>query len=153
MFTTAISGAFVAGLDAGLAYNMFPYMEEGKIKADNAWNLRLLRDHFDRGHLWIKDNLFDNTAGVQFNHRVLAVSTVASTTALYWYSRNLAPYLPKSSRLARKVLMGTAVGQVTLGICTLLWLVPVKLAAAHQAGSVALLSSAMWLVHSLKRIK
>lgn len=153
MFTTIISGAFVAGLDAGLAYNMFPYMEEGRIKATNAWNVAMLRDTFDNGYQWMKDNLFDNAASVQFNHRVLAISTITSVTGLHLYSRSIAPYLPKSARFARYSLLGFAVTQVTLGICTLLWLVPVKLAAAHQAGSVAVLSAGMWLLHALKRIK
>jgi len=151
--TTALSGAFVAGLDAGLAYNMFPYMEEGRFKAENAWSFRRLVDNFDYGYEWLKDNLFDNTASVQFNHRVLAVSSVSVIGALHYYSRNLAKHLPRNVQLARHALLGVAVAQVTMGICTLLWLVPVKLAAAHQAGSVALLSTSMWLLHALRRIR
>jgi len=41
--------------------------------------------------------------------------------------------------------------QVLLGISTLLYLVPVPLAAAHQAGSVALLSTMVFLVGSLRK--
>jgi cytochrome c oxidase assembly protein subunit 15 len=41
--------------------------------------------------------------------------------------------------------------QVLLGISTLLYLVPVPLAAAHQAGSVALLTFMIALVTSLRQ--
>lgn len=39
-----------------------------------------------------------------------------------------------------------------LGITTLLHYVPTTLAAAHQSGSLFLLSTAIWLTHELKRI-
>jgi len=39
-----------------------------------------------------------------------------------------------------------------LGISTLLTYVPVSLAAAHQSGSLTLLSLALWLVHELKTL-
>lgn len=152
VFTTAMSGALVAGLDAGLAYNMFPFMEEGRIKAENAWSLRRL-EYFPTVTAWLKDNLFDNTASVQFNHRVLAVSTATFVSALYFSSRKLTQYLPRSARIARHVLMGSVIIQVSLGISTLLYLVPVGLGAAHQAGAVAVLSSVLWLLHSLARVR
>jgi len=41
--------------------------------------------------------------------------------------------------------------QVLLGISTLLYLVPVPLAAAHQAGSVALLTAALHVLLALRR--
>lgn len=46
---------------------------------------------------------------------------------------------------------GMANIQVLLGISTLLYLVPVPLAAAHQAGSVVLLSTMVALLASLRR--
>jgi cytochrome c oxidase assembly protein subunit 15 len=41
--------------------------------------------------------------------------------------------------------------QAALGISTLLYLVPIPVAAAHQAGSVALLTSMLALAISLRR--
>jgi len=41
--------------------------------------------------------------------------------------------------------------QVLLGISTLLYLVPIPLAAAHQAGSVMLLSAMMHILITLRR--
>jgi heme a synthase len=153
VFTTAISGAFLAGLDGGVAYSMFPLMEEGRFKAENAWNLRILKDQFSNSLDWVKDNLFDNVAGVQFNHRVLALTSAGSISAMYYLTRNIASSLPRSVQLARMALLGVVAGQVTLGISTLLLLVPVHIASAHQAGSVALLSTSLWLLHSLCRIR
>ena len=40
--------------------------------------------------------------------------------------------------------------QVAMGIGALLFHVPTELAAAHQAGSLTLLSIALWLVHALR---
>lgn len=42
--------------------------------------------------------------------------------------------------------------QVALGITTLLTYVPTSTAAIHQTGSLAVLSSAVWLTHELKRL-
>lgn len=47
--------------------------------------------------------------------------------------------------------MHAGILQVTLGITTLLTLVPIPLAAAHQAGSVLLLTAMLGLLGSLKR--
>jgi cytochrome c oxidase assembly protein subunit 15 len=41
--------------------------------------------------------------------------------------------------------------QITLGISTLLLVVPLTLAAAHQAGALLLLTAAIWVNHELRR--
>jgi cytochrome c oxidase assembly protein subunit 15 len=43
--------------------------------------------------------------------------------------------------------------QVALGVTTLLLLVPVPVAAAHQSGALATLSLAMWLSHETQYLK
>ncbi len=50
-----------------------------------------------------------------------------------------------------KLTAAAAITQVTLGITTLLYLVPIPLAAMHQAGSVVLLTCLLGLGASLKR--
>jgi heme a synthase len=40
--------------------------------------------------------------------------------------------------------------QVGLGIATLLWVVPLPLAVAHQAGAMLVLAAAVLLRHSLR---
>jgi cytochrome c oxidase assembly protein subunit 15 len=49
-------------------------------------------------------------------------------------------------------MMAAAALQVTLGICTLIYMVPISLGAAHQAGALALLTSNFWLIHALRRV-
>jgi heme a synthase len=48
-------------------------------------------------------------------------------------------------------VFGMANIQLTLGISTLLYLVPTPLAAMHQAGAVALLTTALHLALTLRR--
>ena len=62
---TIVSGAFVAGLNAGLTYNTFPLMDGRIVPQGYA-----LIEPF-----WL--NWFENVTAVQFNHRLLAVTTVA----------------------------------------------------------------------------
>jgi cytochrome c oxidase assembly protein subunit 15 len=59
--------------------------------------------------------------------------------------------IPRTTRRLADVTAVAAVSQVTLGITTLLYLVPVPLAAMHQAGSVVLLTCLTALVCSLRR--
>lgn len=138
IFTTAVSGAFVAGLDAGLIYNEFP-------KMGGLW---IPSDLLTYKPTW--SNFFENPTTVQFDHRMLAMTTYASVCALWLYSRRLA--LPPKAKFASSVVFGVASGQVALGITTLLWLVPISLASAHQAGSLTLLTVTTWLINILKHI-
>ena len=140
-FFTAISGAFVAGLDAGLIYNEFPLMGGNRIIPSDIWDKKLgLR------------NPFENPACAQFNHRILAISTVTGISVLWYKSRKIL-MLPRSIRLLSNALMFTAWLQGSLGVLTLLNHVPIPLASAHQAGSVTLLTFALWLVNRLKCLK
>ena len=149
VFITALSGALVAGLDAGLIYNEFPYMGLGFVPSD-MWALSTESKSNPSPIPWWR-NLLENSSAVQFNHRVMAISTSTVILGLWTYSRRLP--LPRQSRLAINALLGVTAIQVSLGISTLLYLVPVPLAAAHQAGSLTLLSVALWLVHTLRIIR
>jgi len=44
-----------------------------------------------------------------------------------------------------------AIGQVLLGIATLIFVVPVPLAATHQAGGMILFSTAILALHATRR--
>jgi cytochrome c oxidase assembly protein subunit 15 len=166
VFVTALSGAFVAGLDAGLVYNTWPEMGEGYIPPLNEMfrpilsttingNARLgpmdeterisIRNIFEANR-W--RNVFENPVTVQFDHRMLAYTTFGAISTL-WIGAQRLP-LPPSIKIASHLLMGAALGQVALGITTLLYLVPLELAASHQAGSLVLLTSSLWLMHKVK---
>ena len=84
---TALSGAYVAGLDAGRAYNTFPLMG-GRIVPEEYW-----AQWESKG--W--RNFFENTAAAQFDHRALAMTTLAATTAV-WATRRGDARLPPGAR-------------------------------------------------------
>ncbi|KAA8527112.1 hypothetical protein F0562_008659 [Nyssa sinensis] len=63
---TAVSGAFVAGNDAGHAFNTFPKMGDMWIPDDIFSMKPLMR------------NFFENTSTVQLDHRILATATLVS---------------------------------------------------------------------------
>jgi cytochrome c oxidase assembly protein subunit 15 len=69
VFLTAVSGAFVAGLDAGLVYNEFPTMG-GKIMPPTD---ELLDERYakrpDRSDRWWR-NMLENPVTAQFDHRL-----------------------------------------------------------------------------------
>ena len=79
-----------------------------------------------------------------------AVKTYCLTGA-FWLATRRKIALPPSVRRATAVAFAMANVQLTLGITTLLYLVPVPLAAAHQAGSVALLSAVIHMVIAARR--
>jgi len=57
----------------------------------------------------------------------------------------------RNTRLAVVAVGAAGITQVALGISTLLLCVPIDLASAHQAGSLALLSASLWLLRTLRR--
>jgi heme a synthase len=133
---TIVAGGFVAGLNAGLVYNTFPLMDGSVVPSGYAQLTPFIR------------NWFENVAAVQFDHRILAMTTVGAVSALWQASRSIR--LPRPTRLALHTLLVIALLQLSLGIATLLLVVPIPLAAAHQAGAVLLLTAALVLRHRLR---
>lgn len=146
-FCTAMSGGLVAGLDAGLIYNEFPYMGQGLTPPKS----ELLSDFYshraDKSDIWWR-NMLENPSLVQLDHRILATTTFTSIMGLWAYTK-LSPtvkrLLPIAGRKGVHGVVGFVFLQVVLGISTLIYLVPLPLASAHQAGSLALLSSVLIL--------
>ena len=136
VFLTVLSGGFVVGNDAGLAYNSFPLMD-GRL---------VPRDYLLIEPIW--RNIFESVPAVQFDHRVLAVATVV-LALLLWF-RSLRTPLEAGARSALHSLALAALTQLGLGIATLLTFVPVSLGALHQAGALLLLSAALWVNRALR---
>jgi cytochrome c oxidase assembly protein subunit 15 len=134
---TIAAGGFVAGTRAGFTYNTFPLMDG-----------RLVPTGYAQLHPFIR-NWFENIAAIQFDHRLLAMTTIAAV--LLQWAAGLRAALPAPARIALWALLAAAAVQVALGISTLLLVVPVALAAAHQAGAVILLTAAIVLRHTLRR--
>lgn len=134
IFCQLLVGALVAGLHAGYIYNYFPTMD---------------------GELWITPDVFsfagswfDYVPMVQFVHRWLAKTIVVLSLAwLVCYIRQilLEPklWLPL---LLFVMMLGV---QFTLGVLTLINVVPLDYALMHQIGGFLLLILALKLLHSL----
>lgn len=162
IFCTAVSGAFVAGNDAGRAYNTFPKMIEADEATPNgAWfpDKEVLTELTP-----VYRNLFENTATTQMNHRILALTTLTSiwSTYLPWRLSKNKPItpnnltyksLPRLAQVGLTAMAHVSAVQVGLGIATLLNYVPTTLAVMHQAGSVLVLTMGTVFVYSLKFVK
>ncbi len=131
---TIVSGGFVAGLDAGLIHNTFPLMEGAVfppgLMAETPWYL----------------NFFENLTTVQFDHRLLAEMLIL-LVLVFWLT--MRRDLFGRRRLLLDGLALVALVQLSLGIITLLLLVPTPLAAIHQAGAFVLFTLSLWLVREL----
>ena len=136
VFVTLLAGGFMAGLKAGLTYNTFPLMD-GRLVPEG---------YFILSPWWL--NPFENVTAVQFDHRCLAVASLLAVIAFWAAARRRA--LPLRVRLPLDLLLPAALVQVSLGISTLLLVVPIPLAAAHQAGAVLLFTCALLVLHGLR---
>ena len=121
VYLLILSGGLVAGLDAGFAYNTFPKMDEQ----------------------WIPEGLFsqnpfDSIEGVQFIHRWLGMSVGIFLILVCVRGVRINP--PRPLGLSLQVVILTTITQGTLGILTLINVVPITLAALHQGTALILLA-------------
>ena len=134
VFLQIILGAFVAGLDAGLAYDSFPTMN-GQWIPEGLW----------LAEPWWKD-LYQNPTTAQFIHRLGAlILTVYLGFLLYRLKSQ-----PLSS-LAQKAAYGlimVLIWQIALGALTVIHHVPILLAVLHQFTAVLLLACAIALLYA-----
>jgi cytochrome c oxidase assembly protein subunit 15 len=133
---TIVAGAFVAGLHAGLAYNTFPLMDGHLVPAGYA----------DLNPFW--RNMVQNIATVQFDHRLLATCSAGMILVVLAAGFTIPPFPGLRPRL---IALGLAVTlQYTLGVTTLLFVVPIGLAVTHQIGASLLLTALLVLLHALR---
>ena len=136
IFITLLSGGFVAGTRAGFAFNTFPLMD-GRLIPTGL---------FELSPVW--RNFFENIVTVQFDHRVLATLLFLLVPVFWWMAGKSGP--EPRLRTGLHLLLAALALQLTLGISTLLLIVPVALAAAHQAGAVVLLTASIFVNHQLR---
>lgn len=133
---TIVWGAFVAGTRAGFAYNTFPLME-GHVIPPEVANLE---------PWW--HNPVENTAAIQLIHRMLALLTGVAVLALA--VRTLRLRMPQGVVRAAWAAGGMVLAQIALGIATILTVVWIPVAAAHQAGAILVVSALVWFLHELR---
>jgi len=136
---TIVWGAFVAGARAGYAYNTFPLMEGHLIPPEVGtlvpwWH-----------------NPLENTAAIQLIHRALALLTGLAVLALA--ARVALVRLPGRAGRAAAAAGAMVLVQIGLGIATLLTVVWIPVAAAHQAGAILVVSTLVWLLHELRAVR
>ena len=136
VFLMILSGALVAGIRAGTAYNTWPLM-----------NGRFIPEEILLLEPWYA-NIAYNMATVQFIHRVLAILVALMAVGL-WFDVRREPPNPRA-RSWSTILVLAAATQVALGIATLLAGAPINLAVLHQAGAVAVFSCAIMFRHTLR---
>ena len=132
---TVFSGGMVAGLDAGLVYNTFPLMGDTFVPLD----ILEFRPKFI--------NFFENPVTVQFDHRILGITTFALILLIWFYAR----LMNFNSNIKKKtnILLVVVLIQIYLGITTLLSYVAILPAIVHQLGSLVLFTISIWILKSL----
>jgi len=132
-----IYGAFIAGLDGGLTYNTWPLMDGDFIPVGFATNGLV--------------SLVQDIISVQFIHRWLAFLFLALTIN-YFVKIKSAIKLGEVTgltalRLKKSVnmLLAVTILQVIIGIKTLIMVVPVPLASAHQMIALILLGNLVYI--------
>ena len=130
-FVQIYFGALVAGLRAGRVFNTWPTIDGALVPTAE-------RLFFEQP--WWR-NFFDNTLTVQFSHRMLAyaIFVLAILHAVDAMRTRVDPMV----RWGAAWLAAAVSLQATLGILTLLQMVPIGLALAHQGVAIVVLTLAL----------
>ncbi len=129
LFIQITFGAFVAGLDAGLVYNSFP----------------LMGDSFVPNELTSKEisleSLYDPVF-VQFIHRILGYVITITILVSCFIGFKIRNFLLSKTLVYMLIAL---IFQITAGVLTLIYQVPITIALIHQLGAIILLSCLLWV--------
>lgn len=136
VFITVVSGAFVAGSNAGFVYNDWPLMN-GSFLPDDFYSAKLG---------WV--SAFEEHGTIQFNHRIMAYLSLFFISVLFLTSQkvDLAPRV----RVAVAYLTIGIWLQAGLGIATLISVIWMPLAVLHQAGAAIVFLLSVFLMYELR---
>ena len=137
IFLMILSGGLVAGTKAGYAYSTWPLMGDSFIPSGL----------YSMSPLWL--SALEDITTIQFNHRIFAYCIVL--LVVLFAIKALKVNIQGAARTGLFVLIGLLILQVTLGISTLIYHVPIPIAAAHQVVAVALLSASLFISHCLSQ--
>lgn len=135
IYLMILSGGLVAGTHAGNAYSTWPLMGDSFVPAGL----------YAMTPAWL--SAFEDITTIQFNHRMFAYLIVALVVA--FAIRAFRFGIVGRLKVGIFCLIGLLGMQVTLGISTLIFYVPIPVAAAHQVGAVALLTASLFISHCL----
>jgi cytochrome c oxidase assembly protein subunit 15 len=135
IFIQILLGGLVAGIDAGIGYNTWPLMDDAIIPAGvfgySPWYL----------------SFFEDLLTVQFDHRMVAYLATIFGVVL-WFQARKAALTPRQAQVAHLLLIALVL-QVILGILTLVFFVPLSLAAMHQGGALVVLGLGLYWIYLL----
>lgn len=123
-----LTGALVAGLDAGRSYTDWPLMAG-----------ELVPTHYIDTQLGLR-SLFEGRAATQFNHRLGAY--------ILWALALYAAYRARGTKvfIGFAMVAGLVTAQALWGIITLVNAAPLPIALVHQGLGVIVLLTSVWLV-------
>lgn len=125
-------GAIVAGLRAGLIYNTWPLIDGAFIPSG--------ADLFFASPWWI--NFLENTLTAQFTHRMVGYALLL-LALLHLVDVARTKTRGQGTLGWATVLVLAMIGQITLGIYTLILHVPIDIALLHQGGALVVLTIAV----------
>ena len=137
VFVQILLGAFMAGLDAGLAFNTWPSYA----------GLWIPAGLFNLSPWW--RNHFENHAMVHFQHRTVAYVVAVAVFYLLWRTRDAA----KSVQIASLHVLGLLLLQIALGVFAVVNSVPLPVAALHQICALGLFAASLWWAHTLNPVQ
>ena len=117
---------------------------EGTINIDVFFNI------FETSILEIKPkyiNFFENPVTVQFDHRILGLTTFTLIILIWFYARLM--NFHSNIKTKTNILLIVVLIQVCLGITTLLSYVAILPAIVHQLGSLVLFTISIWILKLL----
>jgi cytochrome c oxidase assembly protein subunit 15 len=128
IFFQIMLGGLVAGTDAGLSHNTWPLMDGA-----------IIPDGLGAMTPWWR-NAFENVMTIQFNHRMMGylVALIVFAQAAIAF-RSAAGGLRPTAML----LIAAVLGQIALGVATLLTHMDIHVALTHQAGAIILFAIAL----------
>ena len=136
LFLQLIIGAFVSGMDAGKVYNTWPLMGSTYFPDDSKFSE------------FLNTNIFNNPSIVQFIHRNLAYLIVF----IYLY---ILFFVLKNGNNKLKfpifIIGISLVGQIFLGIVTILSGVKMIYASLHQINSILIILSTLYFIYITKQ--
>jgi cytochrome c oxidase assembly protein subunit 15 len=136
VYLMILTGGLVAGTRAGFAYSTWPLMGNSFIPAGL----------YSGSPAWL--SAFEDITTIQFNHRMFAyllLVLIGSFTVMVYRSAAV-----KRLRGGVIILLFALLAQVGLGISTLIFHVPVSVAAGHQLGAMVLLTAMLFVSHVLQ---
>ncbi|MDG1996187.1 MAG: COX15/CtaA family protein, partial [Emcibacteraceae bacterium] len=135
IFLQILIGGLVAGTNAGLVSDTWPLMFG-----------ELIPDGMFASGAWYM-NMLDNPLTIHFEHRTFAYVVTILAMGLWWELKS-----DKSAtvRMASYFVLLTILIQFALGVLTIMSMVAIPLAAAHQAGAVVALSAGLFLLNRVK---